>query len=159
MLNHTAPRGRRDNHNAPESAGWGELPRGGSGGFPRGPAWVMAIAVAVIAASLAARNANDSPAYAQSVRGGGARGVFAFTGELTKGTHGVFMVDVDAGTIWCYEFVPGKRKLRLVAARDWRFDRYLENFETEPPPEVIQEILEEQRQAKMNAAATGDGNP
>jgi len=119
----------------------------------------MAIAVAVIAASLAARNANDSPAYAQSVRGGGARGVFAFTGELTKGTHGVFMVDVDAGTIWCYEFVPGKRKLRLVAARDWRFDRYLENFETEPPPEVIQEILEEQRQAKMNAAATGDGNP
>lgn len=111
----------------------------------------MAVSLALIAAVLLLREGGQDVALAQSVNSSAARGVFAFTGELTKGTHGVFMVDVDAGTIWCYEFVPGKRKLRLVAARDWRFDRYLENFETEPPPEVVQEILEEQRQAKMNS--------
>lgn len=121
------------------------------GGFPRGPAWVMALSLAMIAGLLLLRDVDHDRAFAQPVSSSGARGVFAFTGELTKGSLGVFMVDVDAGTIWCYEYVAGKRKLRLVAARDWRFDRYLENFETEPPPEVVQEILEEQRQAKMAA--------
>ncbi|MHC4092538.1 MAG: hypothetical protein ACYSVY_20080, partial [Planctomycetota bacterium] len=80
----------------------------------------------------------------------GARGIFAFTGQLTKGTYGVFMVDVDAGTLWCYEYVSGKRTLRFVASRSWVYDRYLEEFNAgDPPVAEIERLVEEQRARKL----------
>ena len=78
--------------------------------------------------------------------------MFAFTGQLSSDSYGVFMVDVDAGTIWCYRYVSNKNLLKLVAARDWKYDRYLENFSTEPSPEFIKEELEQQRAAALQAA-------
>jgi hypothetical protein len=41
--------------------------------------------------------------------------------------------------------VCGTDKLKLVAARDWRYDRYLEKYSTEPSPEFIQQQLDIQR--------------
>lgn len=84
----------------------------------------------------------------------GARGIFAFTGQLTKNTFGAFMVDTDAGTIWCYEYDGAMRQLKLVAARSFQYDRYLEEFDTEPKPDVIKGMLDDQRQAKMNATGS-----
>ncbi len=91
--------------------------------------------------------------FAQPTGMGGARGVFAFTGQLSKDAYGVYMVDVDAGTIWCYRYNAGKNVLQLVAARDWRYDRYLPNHATEPPPEVIKEQLERIRAAALRPEA------
>lgn len=124
---------------------------------PASPAvwWVIAVSLAVIALCLVLRldSMPNGQAFAQSVGKAGARGIFAFTGQLTKNSYGVFMVDVDAGTIWCYEYQGRDNKsLKLVAARDWRYDRYLENHCTDPPVNVIKQMLEDQRAAKLQAA-------
>lgn len=111
--------------------------------------WLIALSLVVIAFNTMVRDDGVlPPAYAQGVRSAGARGIFAFTGQLAPNNFGLFMVDVDAGTIWCYEMVNagGVKKLRLLAGRSWIFDRYLENYNLEVPlPDEVRELVEQQR--------------
>ena len=117
--------------------------------------WVIAVSLAVIAACLLMQSGDGAArrAVAQSVGTAGAQGIFAFTGQLSKDSYGVFMVDVDAGTIWCYRFQSGKNVLKLVAARDWRYDRYLQDYATDPPTDNIKYQLEKQRAAALQSAS------
>ncbi|GJM25197.1 MAG: hypothetical protein DHS20C16_16120 [Phycisphaerae bacterium] len=119
--------------------------------------WVIAVSLAVIALSMVFRDQGGltKPVFAQSTMSAGAHGTFAFSGQISKNAYGIFMVDVDAGTLWCYRLDQGGDKLKLVAGRDWRYDRYLENYSTEPPPEFIKMQLEQERSAKQKAS----GNP
>jgi hypothetical protein len=113
--------------------------------------WIIAILLAIIATvlvmhttgvSAVQRSFADSPMV-------GARGVFAFTGQIDKNRYGLFMLDVDSSNVWCYEYLPGTRKLKLVAARSFRWDRYLENYNNEEPaPEVVKKMLREQSRIK-----------
>jgi hypothetical protein len=109
--------------------------------------WIIAILLAIIATTLVVRGkdlASPPAAYAEPPMAG-ARGVFAFTGQLDKNRYGLFMMDVDSSNLWCYEFVPTTRKLRLVAARSFRWDRYLEDYQNEEPfPPTVQTMLKEQ---------------
>ena len=122
--------------------------------------WVIATALVVIAACLAPRPGGlpiDSVALGQPVSSGGARGIFAFSGQLSKGSHGIFMVDVDAMTLWVYEYLPQKGCLRLAAARTWRYDRYLENHNLcDLPPNVVEQMVEQQRQIRLKASGSRD---
>jgi hypothetical protein len=120
---------------------------------------VIAAALVAIAMTLVIRS--DAPAglpggdlaFGQPVTSGGARGVFAFSGQLSKGTFGVYVVDVDAMTIWAYEYLPQKRCMRLAAARTWRYDRYLENHNIcDLPPEIVEQMVEEQRQYRRRSS-------
>lgn len=116
--------------------------------------WVIAVALVVIATTLVVRNDGgglESVAFGQPVTSGGSRGVFAFSGQLSKGTFGVYMVDVDAMTTWVYEYQPQKGCLRLAAARTWRYDRYLESHNVcGLPPGAVEELVEDQRQYRLN---------
>jgi hypothetical protein len=121
--------------------------------------WVIAFFLGVIAACLLLRT--DVPfgsmALAQPSTLAGARGVFAFTGQISKDRYGVFMVDVDQGTIWCYELT-GNSRLDLVSGRLWRYDRYLEEFNIdEPSPIEVERMVEQQRRAR--APVTPPTNP
>ena len=117
--------------------------------------WVIAAALVVIATTLVVRTdrrALVNPAFGQAVMSGGARGVFAFSAQLSKNTYGVYVVDVDAMTVWVYEYLPQKGCLRLAAARTWRYDRYLENHNIcDLPPEVVEQMVEDQRQYKLRS--------
>jgi hypothetical protein len=104
-------------------------------------------------------------ALAQTEQFGGgqvpaARSVYAFSGQLTSRTHGLFMVDVDAGTLWCYELERGENdelQLRLVAARSWIFDRYLEEYNvTKPIPSTVRMMVEQQRSHRRDADVSPD---
>jgi hypothetical protein len=118
--------------------------------------WVIAAALVVIATVLVVGpNAPkvDMPAYGQPLTGGGARGVFAFSGQLSKGAYGVYMVDMDAMTVWVYEYLPQKGCLRLAAARTWRYDRYLENHNIcDLPPDIVEQMVEEQRRYRLRSS-------
>ncbi len=120
--------------------------------------WVIAGLLGVIAISTATRPGGlrmDGLAFAQLPPSAGARGVFAFSGQVSKGNYGVFMVDTDAMTIWAYEYLPQKGCLRLAAARTWRYDRYLENHNIcDLPPEAVERMVEEQRQYRLQASET-----
>lgn len=97
----------------------------------------------------------NGTALAQAVTSGGARGVFAFSGQLSKNTYGVYVIDVDAMTIWAYEHLPEKGCLRLAAARTWRYDRYLENYNIcDLAPEAVEKMIEDQRQYRLQSAET-----
>ncbi|MFH0980226.1 MAG: hypothetical protein V2A79_01640 [Planctomycetota bacterium] len=126
---------------------------------PQVAMWLIAGFLGVIATCLVLRL--DGPvvgqAFGQAVSQAGARGVFAFTGQVTKNTFGVFMVDVDAGTIWCYEWNEGKGCLRLVAARTWRYDRYLEEFNAcAPGPREVEHLVEIERAERLQKTRSGD---
>lgn len=120
--------------------------------------WVIAMALVVIATTLVVRNDGPSGAgvaLGQAVTSGGARGVFAFSGQLSKGSYGVYMVDVDAMTMWVYEYLPQKGCMRLAAARTWRYDRYLENHNVcDLPPDVVEQMIEDQRQYRLQSTET-----
>ncbi len=125
-------------------------------GVPHPVFWVIAAALTVIATTMVVRSdklPGGSVAWGQSVGVGGSRGVFAFSGQLSKGVHGVYMVDVDAMTIWTYEYLPQKGCLRLAAARTWRYDRYLENHNIcDLPPGIVEQMVEEQRQYRLQSS-------
>ncbi len=113
--------------------------------------WLIALLLAVIATALWLRPAGDvvRVAQAQNRPIAGARGVFAFTGAIDRDREGLFMLDVDSGTIWCYAFetIDGTRKLRLIAARSWIYDRYLQDFNCAAPDfREIQQLVQLQRQ-------------
>jgi hypothetical protein len=128
----------------------------------QGVYWVIAILLAVIATALWMRPAGSlvPVALAQNQPGlAGARGIFAFTGPLERDQYGLFMLDVDQGTIWCYAFdnVGGTNKLRLVAARSFVYDRYLQDFNCAPPDfRAVQRLVNQQR-AQTNGPAAPAG--
>jgi hypothetical protein len=124
--------------------------------------WVIAVLLAVIATALWLRAPGLLPtALAQNPPLAGARGVYAFTGPLDHSRYGLFMLDVDQGTIWCYELdnTGGTRKLRLIAARTWVYDRYLQDFNCAPPDfRMVQQLVAEQRaQTGARESATTQG--
>jgi hypothetical protein len=126
--------------------------------------WVIAVLLAVIATGLWMRPGGPlmPAALAQNPPGlAGARGIFAFTGPLERDQYGLFMLDVDQGTIWCYAFdnVAGTSKLRLVAARTWVYDRYLQDFNCAAPDfRAVQRLVSQQR-AQGGTAAPAAGRP
>lgn len=113
--------------------------------------WLIVVLLTIIATVLILRPENGSSiALAQNQPLAGARGLFAFTGQLDQNSYGLFMLDVDQGTVWCYEIdsVGGTRKLRLIAARTWVYDRYLQDFNCAPPDfRAVQQLVAEQRAA------------
>jgi hypothetical protein len=117
---------------------------------------VIAVALAVIAVKLVVTPSGpDFGAVAMAQPSGmvGTRGVFAFPGQMAKGSYGLYMVDADTMTIWAYEYLPQKGCLRLAASRTWRYDRYLENYNTcDLPPAMVEQMIDQQRQERLQTS-------
>ena len=123
--------------------------------------WITAVLLAFIAGVLwsQAPHGGVPQAFAQNSALMGARGVYAFTGQLDQNSFGLFMLDIEQGTVWCYELdrSQGHRQLRLIAARSWVYDRYLHEFNcAEPTYEAVQELVELQRK---RLASGGSADP
>jgi hypothetical protein len=129
--------------------------------------WVIAALLAVIAGALVLRwddaSSGRQAAWAQLPGTGaqvGVRGIYAFPGQFTRNSYGLFMLDVDTGTLWAYELtggVEGAKQLRLVAARSWIFDRYLEEYNVaDPTPAAVADLVERQTAQQRRA---GGSNP
>jgi hypothetical protein len=67
--------------------------------------------------------------------------------QIARESYGLAMVDTVSQTLWIYEINsrgPVHRRLSLLAARSWRYDRLLERYNTdEPKPEQVRILLEE----------------
>lgn len=93
-----------------------------------------------------------APATAQDTAAGGGEGVFVVAGQVTPETYGLYLVDVRRGAICVYQYVPGTRKLQLLAARTFMFDRQLENYNTLPDPREIKKLVAEAKPLGQPAA-------
>jgi hypothetical protein len=115
---------------------------------PQTAGWVIAVLLAFIAGMLWSRSGSEPAALAQATPLAGARGIYAFPGQIDQTHHGLFMLDIEQGTLWCYELdeVDGERKLRLVAARSWIYDRYLRDYNGAMPDQrMVQGLVAAER--------------
>jgi hypothetical protein len=134
-----------------------------AGATANAPLWLIAVLLAFIAGVLWSRSEPSGlpTAMAQSGPMAGARGIYAFTGQLDASRQGLFMLDIEQGTVWCYamEQAGGERKLRLIAARSWIYDRYLRDFNcAEPTYRMVQELVAKQRLEPVDAGRSDDAD-
>lgn len=122
--------------------------------------WVNAGLLAVILVVLLGRNGAPSilpAAFAQNqppIAGGA--GVFIMPAQMQNNVWGCYLLDVDNKTLCAYQFYPGEKKLRLTAARSYRYDTKLENYNTEMPPREVKALLDKQGVNTGNGEAAPD---
>lgn len=108
--------------------------------------WLIVVLLAVIATCLMIEVGwTTSAARAQVAGAGGAPTVFAVAGKVTPETYGLYLVDLKYNTICVYQYLPASRRLRLMAARTFVFDRQLEDYNTELSPREVKKLVEQQR--------------
>ena len=82
----------------------------------------------------------------------GGSGVFIMPGQFADKSFGCYLLDVDNQTICAYEFFPGEKQLRLIAARNFKYDRRLSNFNTDrPTPADVKDLLDKETPPARNA--------
>jgi hypothetical protein len=81
-----------------------------------------------------------APLAPQPIAGGS--GVYLMPAQFADKNWGCYVMDVDAQTLCAYQYFPGDKKLRLVAARNFRHDRRLHDFNTDnPSPAEVEKLL------------------
>ena len=90
---------------------------------------------------------------------GGGAGVFIVPAQFSDTSYGCYIMDVDAQTLCAYQYY-GKQ-LKLVAARNFRWDRRLNRFNSDgpSPDEVRQMIEQEQADARVRESTEPKRNP
>ena len=88
-----------------------------------------------------------SPASAQvELQTGGDGRILVVPVQIARDSYGLAMVDTVSQTLWIYELNsrgPVHKRLRLLAARSWRYDRLLQELNTDrPKPEEVKMLLE-----------------
>ena len=67
--------------------------------------------------------------------------------QIERDNYGLAMVDTVAQTLWIYgltTYGPAHSRLKLIAARNWRYDKLLQQYNTaEPKPEQVKMLLED----------------
>ena len=107
--------------------------------------WLIVILLAVIATCLLLQAGFATSAARAQVGAGGQRNVFVVAGEVAPNMHGLYLVDLNNGTICVYQYVPQARRLRLVAARTFVYDVKLDDFNNEEPvPRDVKKLVEQQ---------------
>jgi hypothetical protein len=112
----------------------------------------------------------DTKAYAQSGGGGAGapvgpaintRGIYMMPAQLGVNTWGVYLLDLDSSTIVVYRALPEANRFKLMAARSWKSDRFLEDFNNDAPtPKDVARLVEIQRQRmELKAQDTQPANP
>jgi hypothetical protein len=106
---------------------------------------LLAILVAVMSGNGSRLPAFLPSAYAaapapQPIAGGG--GIYLMPAQFTANQWGCYVMDVDAQTLAAYRWFEGDKKLRLVAARSFKNDRKLQNFNSDNPmPDEVAKLL------------------
>ncbi len=71
--------------------------------------------------------------------------ILAIPIQFERDSYGLAMVDTIGQTIWIYQLSdrgPVYNRLKLLAARTWKYDKLLEQYNTaEPKPEQVRALL------------------
>lgn len=121
---------------------------------------LLAILVAILSRGNAGLPSILPAAFAQAQQqapiAGGA-GLYVMPAQLSDRIWGAYVLDADNQTLTCYQYWPGEKVLRLVAARSIRYDHLLKNFNTDPDPEFVKGMLD--KEAQGNRAGGGGKQP
>jgi len=110
--------------------------------------WVpgVLIIVGVLCLFFVGDEQNSSANTQMKLQTGGDGLIVVVPVQIARDSYGLAMVDTAQQTLWIYELNsrgPAHKRLRLLAARSWRYDRKLEEFNTdEPTPRQVKMLLE-----------------
>ncbi len=115
--------------------------------------WLVVALLGAVAAGLLIELGAGSRAARGQVSTGRGEGIVAVAGRVTGDSYGLYLLDLQNGTISVYQYLTGNRQLRLMAVRNYTFDVQLDSYNTDPPPRDIKALV--QQQQRLTA---GDGN-
>ena len=95
----------------------------------------------VEAASAQSAVPDMTPPNAAPIAGGG--GIFVMPCQLHPDVWGCYLLDTNRQTLCAYEYRAGEKALVLSAARNFRFDLDLKNYNTFPAWYEIQKAVED----------------
>ena len=76
----------------------------------------------------------------------GGAGFFIMPAQFSQNVWGCYLLDVDSQTLCAYQYLEGRKQLRLVAARNFQYDRRLSNFNTgSPSPLEVRALVEKEQ--------------
>ncbi len=110
--------------------------------------WVIVILLSVIATCLLVEVGLPARGARAAAVTGDKSEIFAVAGQITRDTYGLYLVDVERGTVCVYQYMATSRKLHLRAARNITFDVQLDAYNTQPPPQEIKKLVEQHRRLK-----------
>jgi hypothetical protein len=74
--------------------------------------------------------------------------MYVMPGQIASNLWGVWLLDVERQTLIAYQYTKGARALELIAARDVRYDRQLDDFRNaSPTPDDVRRLLEREQNA------------
>jgi len=115
--------------------------------------WLIVVLLAVIAALLAIETmVNVASARGSVVTAAGNGSVLAVAGQITRDNYGLYLVHLDRRTVCVYQWQANRRKLVLLAARTYAFDQQLDEYNTEPSPSEIRDMVDKGR--RLDEATT-----
>jgi hypothetical protein len=99
-----------------------------------------------------------TPAIAETILQEGPGGeVLVVPIQIDRDNYGIAMVDTNRQSLWIYELnrrAAAHNRLRLLAARSWKYDKLLEDYNTaEPKPNQIKALLEKLGSSSFESAA------
>lgn len=108
---------------------------------------VAALLAAVMAGALIGRTWVQPSAFAEAPLAGYSDGqVVVVPVQTGRDSYGLAMADMRAERLWVYEIEPrgpARKRLRLLAARNWHHDKLLDEYNTaEPTPAQVKEMVE-----------------
>ncbi len=110
--------------------------------------WGMVMLLAVIVVMLGHELVSaPPPADARTGWAGQEGKVFCIAGQVTKDTYGLYLIDMENGTICVYQFL-GSGCLKLMAARTFIYDCQLDSYHTEPLPRDVAKLVARARRLK-----------
>jgi hypothetical protein len=124
---------------------------------PRMVQWVIVVVLSVIATCLVLElgyGASDATAQVTSV---GADNMLVVGGQITKDSYGLYLVDTKRQSLCVYQWLPGTRKLRLMASRTFKYDVQLDEYNADKPtPRDVKRLVEQNKRLGDVKTGTAD---
>ena len=109
---------------------------------------MVVVLLAVIAACLMIEVGASVASGRVGQRGDSAAGnstTLAVSGQISRDSYGLYLVDLKNRTITIYQYIPSKHSLHLLAARTFEFDVQLDEYNTDPSPREIKRLVEQHK--------------
>lgn len=108
--------------------------------------WTLAAVLAVLAGALL-MELGTTPSLAQSGSAGNGGRVLVVAGLVAPDAYGLYVLDTVQNTMAIYQWQPGLKQLKLLAARNYLYDLQLEDYNNDPKttPGEIRRMVEQQR--------------
>jgi hypothetical protein len=120
--------------------------------------WANAVVLTAILVVLIGRDNSirlTPAAFAQNQPLGGG-GLFLMPAQLSHNIWGCYVMDIDQQTLCGYAMTGSPPELKLVTARNFRYDRQLGSLNTTPPPSEVRAMVEKE---KESGRVTGRDEP